>query len=260
MKKKLKKFLKIIFEYILQLIKDQYYNIFDLFQKDNQEDSLVPNVLFTSYCCSEDDQIIYLILNKWRKLNSNFKIKYFSDKDLEIFFNNHKEYKTTFLKLKNGAAKADFFRIVYLNKYGGYWFDIDLEPFKVIKPKKGSIHLFDMGYKNISYMFIGGVKNQLFSEVIKNVSINITNNFPIKNQHILNITGPRIIQEIISRKLNFDLVDGNFPGKIKSKTYLQNTDFEFEYMRQRNKNTKSNLYFKLQDKYKKKNCSDYDYI
>ena len=34
-------------------------------------------------------------------------------------------------KLRNGVAKADFFRICYINTYGGYWFDIDLEPINI---------------------------------------------------------------------------------------------------------------------------------
>ena len=83
-------------------------------------------------------------------------------------------YKT----LKNGVAKADFFRICYINKYGGYWFDIDLEPISVDNniPRKGSIHLFDAGYGNISYMFIGGDKEQkLFDLVINEVSSRIIN-------------------------------------------------------------------------------------
>ena len=60
-------------------------------------------------------------------MNPNYNIKYFSDKNVNVFFKNT-QYYDTYNKMKNGVAIADFFRICYINKYGGYWFDIDLEP------------------------------------------------------------------------------------------------------------------------------------
>ena len=54
--------------------------------------------------------------------------------------------------MKNGVAIADFFRICYIQKYGGYWFDIDVEPAQIKIPDVGNIHLYDLGFKNISYM------------------------------------------------------------------------------------------------------------
>ena len=94
-------------------------------------------------------------------------------------------YYPTYKLMKNGVAIADFFRICYIQKYGGYWFDIDVEPTQITIPDKGNIHLYDLGFKNISYMLIGGKPNQkLFQKVIDNVIINIHNNHPIKKQHI----------------------------------------------------------------------------
>ena len=84
--------------------------------------------------------------------------------------------------------------------------------------------------------------------------------FLIKKNHILDITGPRVIQKIISEKLNFQLKDGFFPGTIRNKTFLKNTNYEFQYMRQINRNVKSELYINLQKKFKKKACSEYEYI
>jgi len=49
-----------------------------------------------------------------------------------------------------------FFRLSYINKYGGFWFDIDLNPFKINISPDNNIHLFDCGFGNVSYMFIGG--------------------------------------------------------------------------------------------------------
>ena len=65
---------------------------------------------------------------------------------------------------------------------------------------------------------------------------------PPKNcSSILNITWPEVIQGILSKKLKFDLKNGNFPGKLESQTYLRNTKYEFEYMEQRVFNLKTSI-------------------
>ena len=251
-------FLKKIKVRILNLRSYTYF-FYKNFPK-NITKSKIPNVLFTSYCCSKNDPIIKEIIQKWANLNRDFEVKYFSDADLELFFLKHNNYYSTYKKLKNGVAKSDFFRIIYLNIYGGYWFDIDLSPSKVVRPYKGNIHLFDMGAANISYMFIGGAPNKLFDETIKKVSININNNFTLKKDHILDITGPRVIQSIVSEKIGFNLKDGEFKGTLKNKTYLEKTEYEFEYMKQVIMDIKSDLYNKLQKKYNKKAYQEYNFI
>ena len=67
-----------------------------------------------------------------------------------------------------------------------------------IKNNIANIALFDVGYKNISYMLIGGKSNQkLFKEVIEEVANRITNNYKTAiGYHIMYIIGPRIIQDI----------------------------------------------------------------
>lgn len=89
-----------------------FYKLFSFlnkFFKSNTNRSEVPKVLFTSYCCEKNEVLVTSILNNWSNINKDFAIKYFSDKDLEIFFQKHQQYQDTFEKLRNGVAKADFF-------------------------------------------------------------------------------------------------------------------------------------------------------
>ena len=216
--------------------------------------------LFTSYKCDINDEIIQSILKKWQHLNPNYTIKYFSDKDIDLFFSETKYYNT-FKLMRNGVARADFFRICYINKYGGYWFDLDLEPTKLDIPQYGNVHLFDLGYNNISYMFIGGSPNQkLFSDVISQVNKNILDNVLQKKAHVMDITGPRIIQNIICSKLNIKNVDGCLVGKNAPQIYLKNTEYEFIYKRQYIGKHKTVDYNKLQMKYKQVAYQMYNYI
>lgn len=216
--------------------------------------------LFTSYLCNSDNYIVQHILRKWKTLNPDYNILYFSDIDVNNFFKDTPYYEI-YKKMKNGVAIADFFRICYINKYGGYWFDIDLEPMKVNIPNNGNIHLFDCGFNNISYMFIGGNSNQeLFKNVIQNVITNIENNIPIKKQHIMEITGPRIIQNIICKKLNIINIDGCLKGEENSKIYLKDDKYEFIYSKINIQTTKTKEYELLQQEYKKQQYQHYNYI
>lgn len=238
----------------LKIYKDLRYNFIN---KIN--DKIIPNVLFTSYLCNKDDEIIKQILQNWKIKNPNFEIKYFSDNDIDIFFENH--YKNeSYKKLKNGVSKADFFRICYINKYGGYWFDIDIEPLILNINNSNNIALFDLGYKNISYMLIGGKKNQyLFNDVIEEVSYRINKFYNAPGSAIMNITGPRIIQEFIFKRMNIINKDGCFPGSDE-RIYLNNTNYEFSYRLLKTNNIKTNLYNELQKKYNKLKYSQYNFI
>ena len=223
--------------------------------------NIIPNLLFTSYTCSKDDEIICNILQSWQSINPNFTIKYFSDNDVDTFFESH--YKNdVYKKLRNGVAKADFFRICYINKYGGYWFDIDINPVRLEENNKSNIALFDLGYKNISYMLIGGKNDQLlFKDTIEEVSNRINNNYSTSHGYnIMSITGPRIIQDIICNRLNIINKDGCLPGSNESKIYLKDTEYEFKYKFIKIKNHKIDLYKILQQKYKKLPYGAYNYI
>lgn len=216
--------------------------------------------LFTSYKCDENDKYIQIILQKWRNLNLDCNIKYFSDEDIKSFFKNT-QYYDTYSKMKNGVAIADFFRICYINKNGGYWFDIDLEPTKFVIPNKGNINLFDVGFGNISYMMIGGkAKQQLFQDIIDIVNINILDNVNIKKKYVMEITGPRIIQNLICEKLNIINKDGCLKGNETFDIYLKDTEYEFTYSKIPIKIWKSDIYHKLQKKYNKLHYKCYNYI
>jgi len=216
--------------------------------------------IFTSYKCSIDEPIIQKILEKWKLLNPTINVLYFSDVDVEQFFK-ETDYYDIYKKMKNGVAIADFFRICYINKYGGYWFDLDITPIKLNLPKEGNIHLFDAGFNNISYMFIGGSPNQyLFNEVINIVVNNIKNNIVQKHSHVMDITGPRVIQNIICNKLNIINKDGCLVGTYIPKKYLINTEYEFLYSKIDLQETKTIEYKVLQKKYNKLSYQCYDYI
>ena len=217
-------------------------------------------VLFTSYKCEGANPIIQSILNEWRELNPTCEVLYFSDEDVREFFK-ETPYHDTVIQMRNGVAIADFFRACYIYKCGGYWFDLDLQPTKIDIPEHGDVHLFDVGYKNISYMLIGGNSEQkLFNEVSLQVNQNILNNIDRKKKHVMEITGPRVIQNIICPKLNLENKDGCLPGPPSPTVYLEGTDYEFLYSKLHIKSKKTQKYKELQKGHGQKHYEAYNYM
>lgn len=216
--------------------------------------------LFTSYTCDKKEPLVQEIISKWKQLNPSYKVLYFSDDDVRIFFKDT-PYFGTYIKMRNGVAVADFFRVCYINKYGGCWFDIDIEPCTIDIKKKHDIQLFDCGWKNISYMLIGGNPNQiLFTDVIHKVVENIENNIPRKKQHVIEITGPGVIQNIIFKEMNIVNKDGCFPAANQPRICLSDEIYEFCYNKINLKSAKTNIYKRLQRKYQKKKYQLYNYV
>ena len=96
-----------------------------------QEENIPKTIILTW----KNKKIPKYIIEKWEKLNPEFNINFFDDEKIIEFLNKEYDYtySSFFKKIKFGRYKADFFRYCYLYKYGGYYFDIDIEPLEPIK-------------------------------------------------------------------------------------------------------------------------------
>jgi mannosyltransferase OCH1-like enzyme len=75
------------------------------------------------------NQVQYM--NAFRKLNPAFQHMFFSGPDIEEFFkSNYSEYYSTYQNLPFFIQKLDFFRYLAIYHYGGFYFDMDVEPHK----------------------------------------------------------------------------------------------------------------------------------
>ena len=75
------------------------------------------------------DQIEYM--EKMRKLNPEFQHLFFDGRDIKRFFeSNYPEYYDTYKRLPAFIQKLDFFRYLAVYHYGGFYFDMDVEPNK----------------------------------------------------------------------------------------------------------------------------------
>jgi mannosyltransferase OCH1-like enzyme len=86
----------------------------------------IPNKILLTW---KDSNLPSYVIDNIKKVNPNTDIVFFDDSGIKEFLNNHygSEYVDFFNTIKLGYNKGDFFRYCYLYKYGGYYFDIDIE-------------------------------------------------------------------------------------------------------------------------------------
>ena len=66
-----------------------------------------------------------------RKLNPSFQHMFFNGDDIDQFFkSNYSDYYNTYKSLPFFIQKLDFFRYLAIYHYGGFYFDMDIEPHK----------------------------------------------------------------------------------------------------------------------------------
>lgn len=192
---------------------------------------LIPRIIFSSFRpeLSENSKVKQ-IHEKWKKLNPDMEVKYFSDLAVKAFFSKEgSQWQNEYKMLTNGVAIADFFRICYIYKHGGIWMDFDVIPFDFLNRFEDS-HLnnenlfFDLGWKNISYVMIAGVAgSKLFREAINHICSKIRRRTPncITGQYPgIDITGPGGFQDAMRKVFDFPCHEGKFEAKncvIKSK-------------------------------------------
>lgn len=82
------------------------------------------------YFCHKTKCLMKNYPYNWKKLNDSFNINLFDDKSCSKFLKDNfgKKFVDIFNFLKNGAIKADFWRICILFKNGGFYCDVDNEP------------------------------------------------------------------------------------------------------------------------------------
>ncbi len=88
----------------------------------------IPKVIYLSY---KTKNIPEYIIPNIKKIYPDYEVKLYDDNDCKDFLllNYGQLYVDIFNFLKDGPIKADFWRICILYKYGGVYFDLDLEHF-----------------------------------------------------------------------------------------------------------------------------------
>ena len=196
--------------------KQQYKNIDrgDPKKVDVKSTQVIPKIIYKTgiddYKNIHED--VYNVFQETIKLNPEFKIKYYSDKDSRDFIKNNfeSEILLTYDKLIPGAYKADLFRYCILYKNGGIYSDLTQRftmPFnKLIHLEKDNLYLVkdiehykingDGSSKGIQISFMASRPgNEIFLKAVKQIVKNVNDKFYGDNP--LHPTGPTLFYNIL---------------------------------------------------------------
>ena len=140
----------------------------------------------------------------WNRLMSlNYEYRYASDDNILKFFEEHasKEELEAYKKLNDGAAKADFWRLVVLYHLGGVYLDIDASfvwPLsKQIKKDDNEIFLLNKQHYT-NYFMATAPKNEIYKNAINIVVKNIQEKKTTGGAYAL--TGPDVVNHAIGKQ------------------------------------------------------------
>ena len=193
-----------------------------------EDNGQIPKIIFRtgSYKLNDLPSQIAELYKKEMFENTDYTLFYFDDKDCEDFI--ILEYGVImfdyYSKLIPTAFKADFWRYLILQKYGGIYIDFTMHtiiPYnEIIKPHRRQIYVRDScDICGIYNAFIASIPNtQLLQKAIDKVIENIKN----KNRGVsaLDVTGPAMLGRLFKQELNLLFYDWIPIGGIRNDLYL----------------------------------------
>jgi len=109
-------------------------------------------------------------INKLKELNPNYTYMFFDDNDIEDFMNTKfPQFRTLYDSFKYTIQRIDFFRILAVYEFGGFYFDIDVEITKSLDDLLNHNLIFPVEY-NEEYV-INFLKKGRLQELLKKVKI-----------------------------------------------------------------------------------------
>lgn len=135
-----------------------------------------------------------------RLLTPTFEYRYASDEVCELFIRENFNARTyqNYQKIKVGAGKADFWRILTLHKIGGIYLDMDAAfcwpPEFFIEAEDEDIFLQNKDSSITNYCLASAPCNPKIAQIIELINDNIETN---PNDSVYSMTGPIAVDKII---------------------------------------------------------------
>ncbi|REG84332.1 glycosyltransferase family 32 protein [Marinomonas pollencensis] len=167
--------------------------------------SAIPNVIWqTNYSnrCTLPVYVNYLF-NRLMSLDCDYR--YVSTEAREAFLRDHApaDVYHAYLKLNDGAAQADLWRVVNLHLNGGIYMDIDASlvwPIsQTLKPEYDAFYIkFKKNNTQFTNFFLATKPgNQHYQQVIEKIVSNITHYHALKKKGVYNTTGPTVLNHVL---------------------------------------------------------------
>lgn len=174
--------------------------------------SAIPKVIWQTNYSSRCTLPIYMNYLFNRLMSLDYDCRYVSTEKRELYMKEHAplDVYRAYLKLNDGAAQADLWRMVNLYNNGGIYMDIDATlvwPISMIlKEKYDALYIkYKKNDAEFTNFFLATIaKNTHYKSVIDKIVLNINGYKGLKKKGVYNTTGPTVLNEILdNQEVNF---------------------------------------------------------
>lgn len=173
----------------------------------SSNDSAVTKVIWQTNYSNRSALPVYLNYLFNRLMSLSYDYRYVSTEAREEYLkeNAPKEVYQAYLKLTDGAAQADLWRVTTLYKEGGIYMDIDATlvwPLsKLLKDVKSALYIKIKDNTEITNYFLATAPhNPHFKQVMDAIVHNIENYDPSSSGGVYGTTGPKVFNEVLTNK------------------------------------------------------------
>lgn len=169
-----------------------------------KQPSVIPKQIWQTNFTNKVTLPVYVNYLYNRLMSLDWDYHYVSTEDrLEFIENNATpEQVSAFKRLTVGAAQADIWRILVLNKLGGVYMDIDAHAVwplsKIIKPEDQQI-ILSRKHDYTNYFIASAPESQLLTDILDKAISNIDSNNE-KQESVYGLTGPGVMNEVIGQQ------------------------------------------------------------
>ena len=162
--------------------------------------SIIPNILWQTNYTNRVTLPVYInyLFNRLLSLSYEYRFMITEDRAAFVKSNYSQEIFSNYSKLQIGAAQADLWRLLILQKYGGVYMDIDAHlvwPLNMIVKREYTELYLLRKRGGVSNYFIASKKNNVHLEKMIKVIIKHIKENSLKS--VYSMTGPAVLNHVL---------------------------------------------------------------
>ncbi|MFP2769115.1 glycosyltransferase family 32 protein [Oceanisphaera sp. KMM 10153] len=177
--------------------------------------SVIPRTIWQTNFTNKCTLPVYMnyLFNRLMSLNCDYRYVSTEARGEYLQKNAQKEVYAAYMRLTNGAAQADLWRLVVLNLEGGVYMDIDATlvwPLdKLIGEENKAIYIkIDNNTRLTNYFIASAPNNQDLQKAIENVLYNIEHYDP--SMGVYHSTGPSVLDTLLTDRNDIHTEDRKY--------------------------------------------------
>lgn len=165
-------------------------------------DTIVPRTIWQTNYTSRVTLAVYINYLFNRLLSPAFAYRFMATDERAEFVRAQcsPEAYTCYSRLQIGAAQADFWRVLVLQKHGGVYLDIDAHLMwplgRIVRPEYAELYLVTKSGEISNYFIASRSHSEHLEKIIGTIMSNIRES---RSKNIFELTGPGVFNQVLDR-------------------------------------------------------------